>query len=396
MRVLYVQYANPAAYPPLVHSIALLSDAGCEIRVVGLATMADDLGSPYPNDVRTRLLADEAPGWRQKVHYARFAWTVVRECAAFRPDWIYASDALSAPIVALVRTFRSVRVLYHEHDAPVLPDEGQQPTRFTRAVLRARASVTRRADVCVVPNRERAMLLDRGPGSSNPQIVWNCPRRADAVNVRPRSQETPVRFLYQGSIVPARLPLAVIDAFRLIDERAQLVIAGYETIGHPGYVRTLLDRAASAGIANRVTYTGVLNRARHLSRTASCDVGLSLFPLATLDPNESTMVGASNKAFEYLAKGLALVVSDRPEWRRAFVETGFARPCDPSSAASIAEACQWYLDRPDDRRAMGERGRRRILEEWNYDAMFQPVLTRMLAALAAKDGRHRARAAVQA
>jgi hypothetical protein len=45
---------------------------------------------------------------------------------------------------------------------------------------------------------------------------------------------------------------------------------------------------------------------------------------------------------------------------------------------------------------MGERGRRRILEEWNYDAMFQPVLTRMLAALAAKDGRHRARAAVQA
>jgi glycosyltransferase involved in cell wall biosynthesis len=201
--------------------------------------------------------------------------------------------------------------------------------------------------------------------------------------------------LYQGSIVPARLPLAVIDAFRWLDARAHLVIAGYETIGHPGYVRTLLDRAASAGLSSRVTYTGVMTRADHLTRTASCDVGLSLFPLATDDPNESTMVGASNKAFEYLAQGLPLIVSDRPEWR-LFVEGGVARSCDPSTAASVAEACQWYIDRPDERLAMGERGRRRIVDEWNYEAMFQPVLARMLATVTAHDGRHPARAAVQA
>ena len=30
-RVLYVQYTNPAVYPPLLHSIALLAEAGCRI-----------------------------------------------------------------------------------------------------------------------------------------------------------------------------------------------------------------------------------------------------------------------------------------------------------------------------------------------------------------------------
>jgi glycosyltransferase involved in cell wall biosynthesis len=167
----------------------------------------------------------------------------------------------------------------------------------------------------------------------------------------------------------------------LLGPRAELVIAGYETIGHPNYVRTLLDRAASVGIADRVTYTGVLNRSEHLKRTASCDVGLSLFPLTTADPNEATMVGASNKAFEYLAQGLPLIVSDRAEWRHTFVDSGLARACDPSSAASIADACRGYLERPAERLAMGERGRRRVLDEWNYDAMFQPVLARMLSAV---------------
>jgi glycosyltransferase involved in cell wall biosynthesis len=273
---------------------------------------------------------------------------------------------------------------------------GPTPGAFTRAVLRSRAALVRRADVCVVPNRERARFIERGAGSSDPILVWNCPRRADAANVHPRRHGSSVRFLYQGSIVPARLPPAVIDAFRLLDARAHLVIAGYETIGHPGYVRALLERAASAGLSSRVTYTGVMNRSDHLKRTASCDVGLSLFPLATDDPNEATMVGASNKAFEYLAQGLPLIVSDRPEWRRAFVEAGVARSCDPSSAASVAEACQWYLDRPDERVAMGERGRLRVVDEWNYEAMFQPVLARMVAAVAAHDDRHPASAAVRA
>jgi glycosyltransferase involved in cell wall biosynthesis len=89
------------------------------------------------------------------------------------------------------------------------------------------------------------------------------------------------------------------------------------------------------------------------------------------------MSGASNKAFDYLACGLPVLVSDLPDWRRMYVDTGVGLACDPDDPASIAAALQWFLDHPDKVRAMGERGRQRVLAEWNYEAQFAPVLSRL-------------------
>jgi glycosyltransferase involved in cell wall biosynthesis len=110
----------------------------------------------------------------------------------------------------------------------------------------------------------------------------------------------------------------------------------------------------------------------------TCDVGLSLLPSASADLNERAMVGASNKVFEYLASGLAVLVGDLPRWRETFVDAGFGRACDPASSASIAAELRWLLDHPGERIAMGERGRQRIGLDWNYDHQFAPVLARMI------------------
>jgi spore maturation protein CgeB len=84
--------------------------------------------------------------------------------------------------------------------------------------------------------------------------------------------------------------------------------------------------------------------------------------------------GASNKAFDYLAAGLALIVPDRIEWQQMYVEPGYALACSPNDPASLASVLHWCLEHSDKLRAMGERGRQRILSEWNYDQQFQPVL----------------------
>ena len=102
-------------------------------------------------------------------------------------------------------------------------------------------------------------------------------------------------------------------------------------------------------------------------------------PPASSDINSQEMVGASNKPFDYMARGLALLVSDLPDWRATYVDQGFARACDPDSVDSLEQNLRWFLDHPDEVRRMGDRGRDRIRRAWNYEESFAPVLAHMRA-----------------
>jgi glycosyltransferase involved in cell wall biosynthesis len=185
-------------------------------------------------------------------------------------------------------------------------------------------------------------------------------------------------MLYHGSIVPARLPTTVLTALTMLPKGVHLRVVGYETIGHKGYILQLQELATQLGIADRVEFLGAVpEREELLALCRQCDVGLSLMPKQSLDNNEQAMTGASNKPFDYLACGLALLVSDLPDWRALFVDGGYALVVDPTDAATIATAVRWLLEHPVELRAMGERGRQRILREWNYEKQFAPVLPRL-------------------
>jgi glycosyltransferase involved in cell wall biosynthesis len=91
------------------------------------------------------------------------------------------------------------------------------------------------------------------------------------------------------------------------------------------------------------------------------------------------MVGASNKPFDCLASGLPLLVPDLEDWRRLYVAPGYALACDPEDPESIAAALEWLLTHPSERWQMGERGRQRVLDEWNYERQFAHVYAALCA-----------------
>ena len=159
-----------------------------------------------------------------------------------------------------------------------------------------------------------------------------------------------------------------------------LVIVGYETPGHVGYVDALKRRASERSVGHRVDILGALPRASLMDHCATCDVGLALLPLSPTDVNERAMVGASNKVFDYMAAGLAVIVPDSEEWRRTYVAAGFGLSCDPQSADSVAAALRQLLQNPLERIAMGDRGRHKIASDWNYERVFAPVLARVSSA----------------
>jgi glycosyltransferase involved in cell wall biosynthesis len=164
--------------------------------------------------------------------------------------------------------------------------------------------------------------------------------------------------------------MTIVQALALLPDGVSLRFAGYETIGHRGYVNELLRLAEHVGVRNRVRYVGTPASRQELYAAArQADIGLVLFDRQFREP----MAGASNKPFDYLACGLALLVTNTAEWERFYVSAGYARSCDPVSPSAIAGAIRWFLEHPAETRAMGEAGRQRVKDEWNYESQFRPV-----------------------
>ncbi|MDX2150556.1 MAG: glycosyltransferase [Bryobacteraceae bacterium] len=369
-RILYVQYTNPAGYPPLQHSSRLLAKEGWKVRFLGTGALGtESLRFPEHPRIEVRQIPFQGAGWRQKLHYLRYVAWVLWHTRRWRPHWIYASDLMACPIALAATRLLGTPVIYHEHDSPVEGDS----TKFTRLLLGARRALARTARLSILPNAERARLFADRQGAQKVELVWNCPS-LDEVEPRPRAPlGGELTVLYHGSIVPERLPETVVEALAQLPDGVRLKVVGYETNSSRGYSERLMRKAQALGVGRRIAFPGTVERSAMMDLCRSCDVGLALLPKRADDFNLEMMVGASNKPFDYLACGLALVVSDLPAWRTVYVDGGYGRACDATSAESIAEQIRWYWEHPVELRAMGERGRQRILAEWNYETAFARV-----------------------
>jgi glycosyltransferase involved in cell wall biosynthesis len=376
VKILYVQYANPGAYPPLQHSARILADDGAKVLLLGIVTTGTEaLEFPTHKNIEVQEMKSCAPGFRQKIQYLLFCLWVAWAALSWRPKWLYASDLLASPIAWLLTFWPGFDVVYHEHDTPAQVNANTPAaTRFMRAILWTRRRVARRARFCVLPNEKRVEAFRAQTQTNRPlYCVWNCPSRLEAAAVTSHISSEQLTVFYHGSIVPDRLSLNVVRALAELPPAVSLEFAGYETIGHEGYIREILAEAKRIGVLDRVKYIGALPRAELLPRCSQAQVGLSVFSRDSQDLSMASMVGASNKPFDYLLCRLALLVSDLPDWNRAFVEPGFGLSCSPEDPQSLAAALQWFVDHPQQKKEMGEKGRQRILEDWNYEAQFEKV-----------------------
>jgi glycosyltransferase involved in cell wall biosynthesis len=377
LRALFVQYTDPAGYPPIQHSMAMLEREGWNITSVGTRiTVTSDLRMPPAPCIKSYLMrAVPASGLAQKIHYLYFCFLTAVVALRLRPDLIYVSDMIATPAALLASRLTRSRIVYQEHDSP-----NAAKGVVDRLLRRARAAVCRLATRSITPNASRSRLLAQQTGVATDSVVtvFNCPLQseifASASVDADRSENAKFWLYYHGSIVPDRLPLAVVDALALLPSRVCLRIVGYETQGTKGYVEALKQRACDHNMQDRLDIVGPVSRFSLHQFARASHVGLSLMPMASRDLNMVHMVGASNKPFDYLANGCPLIVSDLPDWRQMFVEAGVASCCDPSSPEGIYKAVNYWLRQPETYRTARRDGLALVTERWNYELQFEPVM----------------------
>lgn len=375
---LFVQYTNPAGYPPLEHAMGILLAAGWTVHCLGVSAEggAATLALPAHPQLVVELQHRPPPGLRQKLLFVAFCLRAVWLTLRQRPALVYASDPMASAAALAAKALATPTVVYHEHDAP-----DRNATGFLGLILRLRDSICRNANRVVVPNSGRAsdLIATTGTAATRVLTVFNCPSRGESatdLHALPHmSTDAPFWLYFHGSIVPDRLPLAVVDALALLPDNVCLRFAGYETVGSVGYSARILDRARAIGIAHRIEAMGAIpDRSALLARARASHVGLALMPLSSDDINMQHMVGASNKPFDYLACGCPLVVSDLSDWTQMYVAAGLASACDPASAESIAAAVRYWLENDVRYRTAQRAGLMRIAADWNYEAQFAPLL----------------------
>jgi len=382
-RILYLQYTNPAHYPPLEHSSRILANAGWKVLFLGTGAYGGDtIRFPKHPNIRMEKLLFCNAGWQQKFHFLWFCLWVIGWVLYWCPNWIYASDHFSCPAGLLLSFFPKIKIIYHEHDSP---KKINGISRWIQCILWTRKKLAQRAYLCILPNEKRLENFRLETKTSRPVFcVWNTPSQEEISSECLERRDNKLWVLYHGSIVPSRFPVTIIEAIATLPNRVNLRIIGYGTVGHQGYVNQLRQRATRLGINDRIEFLGTLATRRELLEWCQkCDVGLAFMPKVSEDFNEQTMAGASNKPFDYVASGLVVLVSDLPDWKKMYMESGYGLACDPDNPQSIAQSLQWFLEHPKEMREMGERGRQRILKEWNYEKQFAPVLKELNEAVTA-------------
>jgi glycosyltransferase involved in cell wall biosynthesis len=373
-RILYIQFTDPNGYPPLEHLSQLLAEKGWLVTFLGTGSFGKNIiEMPADRRIEMRKLPPVRAKWRQKMQYVEFIARGFYTALNLRPQWIYASDTLSAPLALLLSKCTNARVVYHEHDAP---NGTENTSRLMKVALACRRRLAREVTICVIPQTERLKLFVAQTGRVGPTYcVWNCPRVAEIQQAEPQSRMGLVAY-YHGSINRSRLPPQLIEAACRFKGAVQIWVAGYETSGSQGYVEEMLRLSAEKGCPSALKWLGTVPLRSDLLRTAArADVGLSLMPMSSNDINMIHMAGASNKPFDYMASGLPLLVSNLQSWISLFVRPGFGRACRPDDVDSIEAELRWFLEHPQERRAMSEKCRAQIRTNWNYENVADQLIT---------------------
>ena len=136
---------------------------------------------------------------------------------------------------------------------------------------------------------------------------------------------------------------------------------------------------------------GAVSRYKMLKIADTCDAAICLYTSRGKNINFKNMVGAANKPFDAMARGLAVVVSDLEEWKRLYLpgkklergngywisDMGYGIAINPESRESIRAGLEWMLANREKLWEMGERGRLKIETTWNYGSMFRQVAQRL-------------------
>ncbi len=307
---------------------------------------------------------ETASGWSRVSGHASdlFRWggsQALRQAAGADQAAVYHAHDLDTLAAGawLARRHRS-RLVYDAHElfvdqmdlGPAALVHIPFPSRLKQALARANYTrlerrLIRQAGAVITVSASIARELASRYGIPQPAVVLNTPSYRDLGAgsnwLRDRLGLGPeIRLLLlQGSVLPGRGLLELVQSLTLLPEACHLVFLGFN-LGT--FQQPIRQEIARLSLGARVHLLDALPPEDLLAATASADAGVLLLA----GHNLNDRYAMPNKLFEYLMAGLPFVATDWPEVGRVARETGAGLTISAITPAAIAGAVQQLLGDP--------------------------------------------------
>lgn len=351
-RVVHLTSAHPRYDPRIyIKQCRTLAAHGYSVTLV----VADDKGDEFRDGVHI-VDAGRLPGRLKRIFVT--ARRVLDKALALDADIYHLHDPELIPIGLKLKRLNKTVVFDSHEDVPrqILgkPYLGTVSRRLLSAAFSRfqRYACARFDGIVAATPFIRQTFLKINPNTID---INNFPMIGELEGDVPWADKQPA-VCYVGGIAAARGIRELVQASTLLRSGARLNLVGEfsepaveaEVKAHPGWVRVhqhgFLDRA------------GVRDVMSH-----------SVAGLVTLLPLPNYLDSLPTKMFEYMAAGIPVIASNFALWREIIEENGCGVCVDPVDPEAIAAAIDYLVSHPAIARSMGERGRKAVLEQYNWD-----------------------------
>ena len=256
-------------------------------------------------------------------------WRLAFAAWRTRPDVIHANDLNTLPAGVRAARWSRAKLVYDSHEISA----GLPTIRDPERVIRFERGLIRKADEVIHTTPMRAKWTAETFGIPMPTVVRNVPdgprdvTPVDLAAVAGFAPRTNV-IMHQGYMQPNRGLEALIAAMESLDGYGLLMLGS-------GKHRPVLERLTTEkGLDRRVVFRDPVPHAELLAWTAGSWAGASLLVDSCLNHTYSL----PNKLFEYLSVGVPVIASNNPEIAAFVSGHRCGELCDPTDAASVAEA----------------------------------------------------------
>jgi len=161
-------------------------------------------------------------------------------------------------------------------------------------------------------------------------------------------------IVYAGGLSKIRGIKEIIEAIQSIDNIVFLTLGSWENEQYQ-------NECLHADINSKMNYIGLVKMDKVYSYLKIADIGI-----ANLYHKQNYLTSLPIKAFEYMASGLPIIMSNFPYWIETFQECALF--VNPTDSTDIKNKIEYLLNDDILRKKLAESGKKVVLEKYTWEA----------------------------